>query len=229
MPACFGASGSVRARQRPQSAVCADDVHTFWPSMHPLVAVAHGARAQRREVGARSGFAEELAPRLVAAEHRLEEALLLLGGAVGHEGGTGHVDAHHEEVGVDVEVPLLLGRHARLDAGASLPAVLDRPVRRRPAGLELGALPRARLVELRGVVLRRLGPERLPPAVALAASLGHRLEPRPRLRADGGLGGGVVDVHVVDIRGCESSGGVAIRTWRARPGGTVRSNPWTCL
>lgn len=31
MPLCFGASGSVRARHTPQRALCAADVHTFWP------------------------------------------------------------------------------------------------------------------------------------------------------------------------------------------------------
>jgi hypothetical protein len=33
MPLCFGASGSVRARSIIQSAMCASDVHTFWPLM----------------------------------------------------------------------------------------------------------------------------------------------------------------------------------------------------
>ena len=31
MPLCWGASGSVRARQMPQSARSATEVHTFWP------------------------------------------------------------------------------------------------------------------------------------------------------------------------------------------------------
>src|SRR5947209_14626987 len=36
MPLCFGASGSVRARQMPHRAYWAYDVHTFWPvSSHP--------------------------------------------------------------------------------------------------------------------------------------------------------------------------------------------------
>jgi hypothetical protein len=44
----------------------------------PLVAVALGAGAQRREVAAGTGFAEQLAPQMVAAQHRAEETLLLL-------------------------------------------------------------------------------------------------------------------------------------------------------
>ncbi len=31
MPLCLGASGSVRARHTPHAALCAADVHTFWP------------------------------------------------------------------------------------------------------------------------------------------------------------------------------------------------------
>ena len=31
MPLCFGASGSVRTKQRHQSAWWAPEVHTFWP------------------------------------------------------------------------------------------------------------------------------------------------------------------------------------------------------
>ena len=36
MPLCWGTSGSVRARQMPQSARSATEVHTFWPvSLQP--------------------------------------------------------------------------------------------------------------------------------------------------------------------------------------------------
>ena len=31
MPRCLGAAGSVRTRQNIQSAICAFEVHTFWP------------------------------------------------------------------------------------------------------------------------------------------------------------------------------------------------------
>ena len=31
MPLCFGAAGSVRASSIIQSAMCASEVHTFWP------------------------------------------------------------------------------------------------------------------------------------------------------------------------------------------------------
>ena len=31
MPRCFGASVSVRTKQRQKSASCAPEVHTFWP------------------------------------------------------------------------------------------------------------------------------------------------------------------------------------------------------
>ncbi len=53
---------------------------------HPLVAVAHGAGAQRREVGAGAGLAVELAPDLLAADDLVEVVGALLLGAVGHQG-----------------------------------------------------------------------------------------------------------------------------------------------
>ena len=48
----------------------------------PAVVDAHGARLQRREVGAGVGLAEQLAPDLVGGEDRRQPALLLLVGAV---------------------------------------------------------------------------------------------------------------------------------------------------
>ena len=85
IPWCFGTSGSVRARQMPQWARAATDVHTFWPvSDHPpstLVArVGSG-----REVRAGARLAEELAPDDVAPHRRPDEPLGLLVGAVGDD------------------------------------------------------------------------------------------------------------------------------------------------
>ena len=48
---------------------------------HPLVAVAHRRRRQRRDIGAGAGLAEQLAPDLLAAQQLGEVALLLLVGA----------------------------------------------------------------------------------------------------------------------------------------------------
>ncbi len=82
MPLCFGASGSVRARQMPHCARCARDVHTFCPVSFQPPFGANGFRAQRREVGARAGLAEQLAPDQLAAQRGGHEPLDLLGAAV---------------------------------------------------------------------------------------------------------------------------------------------------
>ena len=55
-----------------------------------------------------------------------------------------------------------------------------------------------RHLQLGGVLVVGLGPEGPPVAVALAPPLGHGLEPGARLGPDGGLRGGVVDVHQVE-------------------------------
>ena len=76
MPLCFGASGSVRARQMPQRGELR--VATSTPS-GPRAASRRrrgtAVRLQRREVGARVGLAEQLAPDLVGGEDRRQPAL----------------------------------------------------------------------------------------------------------------------------------------------------------
>ena len=67
MPRCFDTSVRVRAMRMPNLATSASDVQIFWPFTTVDVAVALGARAQVREVGARAGLAEQLAPHLLAA------------------------------------------------------------------------------------------------------------------------------------------------------------------
>ena len=59
----------------------------------PLVAVEHGPGGERGEVTPGLGLAEQLAPELVAREHRAEVPLLLLLGAGEQQGGTGPADA----------------------------------------------------------------------------------------------------------------------------------------
>ena len=57
---------------------------------HPLAVVLDRLGLQRREVGARVGLREPLAPDLLAREDRLDEALLLLLGPVGDDGRPAH-------------------------------------------------------------------------------------------------------------------------------------------
>ena len=68
MPRCFGASGSVRTRSSPNVGDLAERAPDLLAVHHVVVAVAHGAGAQRREVGAGAGLGEALAPHLVAAQ-----------------------------------------------------------------------------------------------------------------------------------------------------------------
>ena len=140
MPACLATSGSVRARQMPKSAVWADDVHTFWPLITHSSPSRTARVRQAGEVGARAGLARTAgtttsSPRSIGGRNRAFCSC----GAVGDQRRPDHVDADHEHVAGGVEAALLLGEHARLDAGAALPAVLVRPVDGGPAGVALRA------------------------------------------------------------------------------------------
>ena len=65
------------------------------PGDPPAVAVGHRAGLERREVGARVGLGEALAPDLLAGEDRAEEAVLLLVGAPDHQRRPAEQDAEH--------------------------------------------------------------------------------------------------------------------------------------
>ena len=76
----------------PQSAYCAYVFHTFCPSTTHSSPSRTARVPSDGEVGAGARLAEQLAPQLVAAQHRVEVALLLLVGAVHHERGRDHAD-----------------------------------------------------------------------------------------------------------------------------------------
>ena len=73
--------GSVRARSIPMSAHCASVFQIFWPVTSEAVAVPFGPGAQRGEVAAGVGLAEELAPDVLAGADPRQELLLLRLGA----------------------------------------------------------------------------------------------------------------------------------------------------
>ena len=79
----------------------------------PVVAVALGARRERREVGARAGLAEQLAPHLFVAHDRRQEAQALLLGAVREQRGRGEVEPERVEPAEVVRPQLRLDRGAR--------------------------------------------------------------------------------------------------------------------
>ena len=106
------------------------------------VAVALGPSGERGEVGAGSRFAEQLAPQLDAAEHRVEVPLLIRR-AVRHERGCHHADRHRERADGDIEAGLLLGEDRRLDCSRAASAELLRPGDPRPPVLVECRLPSA--------------------------------------------------------------------------------------
>ena len=69
MPLCFGAPGSVRARQIAQSASCADEVQTFCPvSSHPSLALVARVRSDARSEpapGSENSWHQTMSPRSV--------------------------------------------------------------------------------------------------------------------------------------------------------------------
>ena len=101
----------------------------------PVVAVAHGARLHRRQVGAGLGLGEALAPDLLGGEDRLQVALLLLLGAVRDDRRPAHGQAEHVgELGRPRAHDLLV-EDRLLDQRGAAAAVLLRPGEPRPAGL----------------------------------------------------------------------------------------------
>ena len=137
MPGRLGASGSLRARSRHQSAWSAPLTHTFWPD-HQVAAVGrHGGAAQAGQVRAGLGLGEALAPDL-AVEDGGQVPLLLLGRAADQQRGRGVVDRdeRQHQAGRVVRGQLLV-EHDLLGGGHAA-APLGRPVRHgEPGGAEL--------------------------------------------------------------------------------------------
>src|SRR5437588_8327065 len=146
------------------------------------VAVGVGARLEGCEVGARTGFAEPLAPDLFRGEHRAEPSLLLLVGAVLEDG---RADVPHadriDDHGRASQRHLLLVDHELGDRRVA-PAPLPRPSRRGPDSLRERPLPAPPDLEC---FLRVVG--------ELAGMVG--LQPFPELGSERGVLGGVVEVH----------------------------------
>src|SRR5204863_5561523 len=120
------------------------------------------AGTHRREVRARAGLGEALAPDLLRAEDLLQVALLLLLGAVRHDRRAGHPEADHADVLRRLRAGELLEHDRLVAVRSALAAVILRPREPDEAGV----------IEL---------------AAPLAAGLGGqvRLEPLAHLGAEG--------------------------------------------
>ena len=145
MPLFFARLGSVRASRIAKSAVRPRGPHLL-AGHDPLVAVAHRAGRERREVGARARLAEQLAPLLLVAHDRREEAPLLLLGAVREQRRRGVVEPERVERGrgCTARAPAhrargSIGRHAEPAVLGAATWARPGPTRRTP-----GTTPRSR-------------------------------------------------------------------------------------
>ena len=128
MPRCFETSPRVRAMRMPNRAWSASDVQIFWPFDAVDVAVALGAGGEVREIGARAGLAEELAPQLLAREHRPQVALLLLVVTQRDDDRSAVPDTDRVERFGDAGAPHL-ALDDQLQRGVGVEPVRTRPVR----------------------------------------------------------------------------------------------------
>jgi hypothetical protein len=153
MPACFGASGSVRAGEPDVVGVLGEAGEDLAAVDDVVVAVLHGAGAQRGEVGA--GLRLRVADRRVqlALQDARQEVALLLVGAELHDRVADRVDGQERQR--EAGALHLVAEDELLERRAALAAVLLRPADADPA---VGAH-----------LLQRLMIER--PAAALAAAL----------------------------------------------------------
>ena len=143
-PLCLGTSGSVRASSSPKAACWALVVHTFWPDTRQLPSSWRlRARLDAGEVRAGGRLGEELAPDLLAGQHRPEVALLLVLGAVGDQRRAEHADADHVEEPRHAGAADLLVDDDLMQRAEPLAAVLRGPGDGGEPGLGELALPLA--------------------------------------------------------------------------------------
>ena len=162
-------------------------VQTFWPVTFqaPFDFTARVLSEARSEPD--SGSREALAPDLLAREDRLQEALLLLVGAVGDHDRAAHDQAQHVGGRGHPLAGQLLVEDRLLDQRRALAAELLGPGESRPAGIVHLLLPGAAELEL-GLDRR---PRGRGPGWFSSSQLAH-------LVAEGGLGLGQRQVHAAE-------------------------------
>ena len=191
-PRCLGTSGIGAREQQPVGGVLGVRGPDLLARDGPAaVVVALGARLDAGEVGARGGLGEQLAPDVLAGQHRPEVALLLVLGAVRDQRRAEHADADHVEQPGHARAPDLLVDDDLVQRPEPLPAVVGRPGDRREPGARELALPLA----VRGDGLHVLAAAPLRRLVCVLVEPGADL--RPVLRQLGR----VVQVHARTLSG----------------------------
>src|SRR5690606_11270746 len=160
----------------------------------PLVAVPHRPGREAREVRPGARLAEELAPHLVAPEHRSQEPLTLLLGPVDQDRGPGHADRHHERAVRHAEAGLLLVEDHLLDRSATSAAVRLGPGDPRPPTVVEATLPGPGPLD-EGLLVVGVAPQPEGEVVGMALRDRVGLQPGTGLGPEGRLLRGVVDVH----------------------------------
>ena len=113
-----------------------------------VVAVAHGAGLQRRQIGAGVGFGEALAPDLLGSEHRLQVPPLLVLAADGDQRRAGDHQADVVDAGRRLRAGGLLVVDRLLPKSQALAPVFGRPGQSQPPGLVQLSLPRLEAVDV---------------------------------------------------------------------------------
>jgi hypothetical protein len=154
-----------------------------------VVAVADGLRLDSREVGAGGGLGVEGAPGVLEVGDLGDELVLLLLGAVEHEGGADPGDAHVEADGGGGVGHLLVVDDLLHDAGFHAAVVL------RPGGREPAALGKLLVKRLRKLALDFDAEFRFAIEVVVPAGLELGLQELFDLGAEGFFFGGETKVH----------------------------------
>ena len=177
----------------------------------PAVAVEARPGADRGEVGAGARLRVALAPQLLAAQDRRQEALALGVGAEGGDGRREQVLAHVVDAGGRPGARVLLGPdHLAVEPGAAA-AVLGRQVEADPAALPQLPLPGEAHLEALVLAAGTAGAAQLGELAAQVLA-----EPVANLGAEGFVGGGRSQVHGQNIPSACLGSQLRSGRWRRR-------------
>ena len=174
MPSCrFFAAGSVRTRQKHQSAWCAVEVQNLLAVDDIMAVFAPGGCLQRGEVRSRPRLGKALAPPIVDVGGTRQKPLLLCLGAELDQHRADHRDVERGNLGCGRQLVLLEEDHA-LDRRPAGTAIFLGPVEGSPAAPVEDALPADRIFLARRIaephpladVVRQIVADKSPQLVA---------------------------------------------------------------